>query len=80
MAAFEIKAISVCSGGDHVRLQVSVNGVVRGVADAEASQILNSFSEDEAPLVALMLARMVGVGRTKAQTKTALQSGVTVSF
>lgn len=79
MAAIEIKAISVCSGGEHVKLQVSVNSVVRATADVEASQILNNFSPEEAELVALVLARLVGIGKTKAQTKTALQAGVTVN-
>lgn len=79
MAAIEIKALSVCSGGDHVRLQVSVNGNPKATADVEVSQILNNFSPEEAELVALVLARMVAIGKTKAQTKAALQAGVMVN-
>lgn len=80
MANVEIKALSVCSGGDHVKLQVSVGGTPRATADVEVNQILANISPEESELVALMLARLVAVGKTKAQTKTALQNGVTVSF
>lgn len=80
MAVFEIKALGVCSGGDHVRLQVSVNSTPRATADVEVDQILKNFSTEEAEIVALMLARMVAVGKTKALTKTALQAGVAVNF
>jgi hypothetical protein len=80
MANFEIKAVSICAAGDHVRLQVSVNGTPRAVYDAEVSEILKNIEADEAIRFALMLARMVAVGKTKAQTKTALQAGVTVSM
>lgn len=80
MAAIGIKALSACSGGDHVRLELSVNGTPRATADVEVSQILNSFSAEEAELVSLTLARMVGIGKTKAQTRTALLAGVTVNF
>lgn len=80
MASIETKAVSVCSAGDHVRLRVSVNGNPKAFYDAEVDEILRPISDEEAILFVLMLARLTAVGKTKAQTKTALQTGVTVNF
>lgn len=80
MANVETKAVSVCAAGDHVRLRVSVNGTPRAFYDAEVDEILRPISDEEAILFVLMLARLVAVGKTKAQTKAALQTGVTATF
>lgn len=80
MASFTIEATSACSGGEHVRLRLSVNGTPRAVAETEVDAIMRQITEEEGVILALFMARMTAVGRTKAQTKTALQTGVTVTF
>lgn len=80
MAAVKIEALGVCSGGERARLQVSVAGDPKATVDVEVSQVLANFTADDAQLVAITLARLVAIGKTKAQTKTALLAGVTVTF
>jgi len=77
VAAVTITLAGVCSGGNHLRFTIS--GAASGTVDAELSDLTAPVTETEREAFIKVLVKLARSGRTLAQTRSLLQSGVTVT-
>lgn len=77
MASVTITLTGACSGGNHLRFTAS--GAASGVIDAELHELTEPVTEAERVAFVKVVAKLARSGRTLAQAKSVLQTGVTVS-
>jgi len=77
VAAVTITLAGVCSGGNHLRFTIS--GATSGTVDAELPDLTTPVTETEREAFIKVLAKLARSGRTLAQAKSVLQTGVTVT-
>lgn len=86
MTTLNYKFVSVCSGGDHVTLDVSLNGGATKrftySVDEDIRPSLASLTSDEQAFIALWILKLKASGFTRQQILNAVQapSGVTVTI
>lgn len=79
MATVVITLESVCAGGGHANISVSVNGVNKGTFPVLADDVLSPLPDADVPTVLAALVKLRMIGRTKAQVRSDLQAGLTVT-
>lgn len=77
MASLTVTLTAICSGGEHLTFVTSGAKVV--TAKGSLSEIQLAVTDDEAVAFLKVLAKLVKVGKTLAQARTALQSDVTIT-
>lgn len=78
MATVTLQLTAQCAGGNHFTLVLSGDVTGQQVLDIDAIQdLMNRIGKDE--LVGAIL-RLAEVGRTKAQLRTLLLAGITVTI
>lgn len=83
MATLAYTFVDRCSGGGHVRLDVSFNG---GAAQRivyttdEIREPLSNLTQDQRETLALLVLKVHMAGKTRAQIVTEFQSPVTVTI
>ena len=80
MATVYLKLVSVCDGGEHVKLQVKLDDVNKGTYYVSGSQVLNAFTEEQIPEGIATLISLRMIGRTKAEVRADLQAGLTITI
>ena len=78
MATVTLTATAFCSGGDHVRITLVVDGVERANKVYFVPALVESLNETDADDVIRTLIRLHKIGKTNAQVKTDLQAGLIV--
>lgn len=77
MSAVTIRLTAICSGGGH--LTFSVTGAKSLTVPVDLSDLSSPIEDQDAVSFCKIIARMAKQGRTVAQARTLLQSGVTVT-
>jgi ribosomal protein S3AE len=80
MTTATIPLKSVCAGGDHLHFGVTVNGKNEHIVDTCNDTILGPLTDDEKASFVKVCTKLYKIGRTANATKTAFQSGVTVTL
>ena len=83
MATLGYQFVANCAGGGHTTIAVSLNGgAAKNVVYTtdELLAPLNTLTADEREMAALVILKLHFAGKTRAQAKTELQSGVTVTL
>lgn len=80
MATVVITLNSVCGGGGHANISVTVNGVDKGDFVVWADDILSDITDDEIETFLKLVVRAHKIGKTKAQVRSNLQAGLTVAI
>jgi len=78
MASLTIQLTGICASGNH--LTFALSGAKDLVVNGELSEMLDPVTDDEAQAFVKIIAKLVRIGRTNAQARTALQAGVTVTL
>jgi hypothetical protein len=78
MATVLLKLEHVCAGGGHVTISLALNGTPKGEWELWADDLLADITDEEVEAFAKLLIRAHKVGRTKAEVRTDLQTGLTV--
>ena len=78
MATYTISLGGICAGGNHVTLAVAKDGVPAWSFEVLADELSPLPDKQEAIAAFLTLARFLAQGKSKAQIKSALQSGIDV--
>lgn len=79
MAILVLTLANACSSGGHVNISATVNGVSKGVHPFEADELLNDITDDEIAAAIKIVLRLYKIGKTRAQVRTAITSGLTVT-
>jgi hypothetical protein len=79
MATVVLTLESVCAGGGHANISVTVNGVARGTFAVLADDVLSPLADEDVPIVLAALLKLGMIGRTKAQMRGVLQAGYQVT-
>jgi len=77
MTTLTLKLSAICSGGNH--LTFTISGDKSATVQAMPSDLSEPISNEDALAFCKVLARMAKAGRTLAQARALLQSGVTGS-
>ena len=80
MTDITITLDNVCAGGTHARLKASVNGGAERAFVVDVDDLKAEPDEQDIIKALLTLLRLSQRGKTRAQARSALQAGVTVSF
>ena len=78
MSAVTITLTSICSGGGHLTFSVTGDATLTRMLDL--SSLTDPIDEQDVAAFLKVLCKLVKKGRTLAQTRTLLQSGVTVTI
>jgi len=78
MATITTTLTSICSGGDHLTFTISGDKLM--TIKSNATDITDPITDEEVAAFVKCLTKLTKIGRTNAQTKTLLQSGVTVTI
>lgn len=79
MATVTITLDSVCSGQGHVHLDTQVNAGAVTEYMFHIDELLTGFTEEERRDVLRGILKLHAIGKTRAQMRTALQNGLTVT-
>lgn len=79
MATVTLSWVGVCAGGCHVTVDVSFNGGSAQRFTYDVDEFRASITQEKREEFILDLLRFVSVGKTRAEVRTALQAGVTVT-
>ena len=77
MAAITVTLTSVCSGGGH--LKFNITGDVTATVNAMFEDITGVISDEDKIAFVKTLTKIVKIGRTNAQAKAALEAGITIN-
>jgi len=77
MAQITVTASNFCSGGQHATLTVS--GDVSRTMRVDVTSFLEPVSVEDSLAFLRVLVKLVKIGKTPGQLKSALQAGVTVN-
>lgn len=76
MTTLTVTLASICPGGNH--LGFAITGAKSAYIAVDLSDLTAQITDQDADIFCKVVARMAKSGRTMAQAKTLLQSGVTV--
>jgi hypothetical protein len=79
MATILLKLEHVCAGGGHATISVALNGTPKGEWELWADDVLADVTDEEIEALMKLLIRAHKVGRTKAEVRTDLQAGLTIT-
>lgn len=79
MATITLTATGICSGGDHVRIRLDINGVAAVSKVFLADDLIAAIDDVDALDVIRTLIRLHKIGRTLATVKADLQAGLTIT-
>lgn len=68
-----------CSGGEHLAIDVNVDGLQLNDVGVGATELLTPLTVDDAPAMATALLRVHFKGKTRAQARAELQAGITLT-
>jgi hypothetical protein len=74
MTTINLKAASICAGGNHIDIRVSLNSVERAAITLTPDDITSAPTDDELRAAVAVLLRAYKVGRTLVQVRNALTS------
>ena len=80
MTTIVITLNSICAGGNHLTFGASVNGGAQSSVVVDADGVFTAMTNDEKAAFIKGVIKLYKIGRTVAATKTAFQSGVTVTL
>jgi hypothetical protein len=80
VATIQFTFVSVCAGGDHLRVNVNVDGTALNNLALNADEVLTQIVADEAPRLATDILRIRMKGKTRAQARADLQAGFTITI
>ena len=69
---------SVCSGGGHATLGVTIDGGQKAILHVETDQIRAAIEDREA--LVLGMTKLALTGLTRAQARTKLQAGISITL
>lgn len=78
MATVTITALAICSGGDHVRIELKVDGVEQLTKVYHVADLVDAVADVDKEDVIRTMIRLHKIGKTVAQVKTDLQAGLNV--
>jgi hypothetical protein len=79
MATITISLLSICDGGEHAKIRVTMPGGATRDVEISASDVLTPLSADEQAAAVAAMIRLHCNGMTRAQTRNAIQSGINVA-
>lgn len=79
MATIAFTLISVCSGGEHATIGVSLNGGAVQEVHYGLDEIRTALTEEQRDAATLVLTKLATQGLTRAQARTKFQNGFTVT-
>jgi hypothetical protein len=80
VTTINLKAASICAGGNHIDMRVSLNGAERASVTLTPDDIIGAPTNDELRSAVAILLRAYKVGRTLAEVRAAVlsQNGIEV--
>jgi len=79
MATVNIKAVGVCSGGEHVSIEANLDGGPPQAAIFTVAQMTEVLTADDVASTVLPLIQLHARGKTVAQLRADLLAGITVA-
>jgi len=79
MATITILLDRACSGGEHVVLDVNVDGLQLNDVPVNSTELMTPLTVDDAPTMATALLRVHFKGKTRQQARTELLAGITLT-
>jgi len=80
MSTLLITATNICSGGNHVTLQLKLDGVEQFVKTFNLDELIDALNAVDEQAFMLAVVRAYKIGRTVTQTKNAFLAGVTINL
>lgn len=78
MASNVISAFSVCAGGGHIHFNSDMDGGAAQPCQMDEAETMSALTNEEKLLFTRLSLRAFAQGKTWAQVKTAVQTGMTV--
>ena len=79
MTTLTITLDHVCAGGDHMRLGLVLDGQARRSVQVLRAELLEPFTEQEILDAIKVMVRLHARGKTNAQVRNNLQTGIVVN-
>ena len=80
MTTVTITLTHVCTGGNHLRFGISVDGGAQHIINTDTLNIQDTITDEEKEAFIKICAKLYKQGRTWNQVKTSFQSGVAVAL
>lgn len=80
MTVLNITLTHICAGGNHLTIDANVDGGATKTLVADLNNIVSNVSEEEMQTFTEILIKLYAKGKTKAQAKSGLQSGLVVNL
>lgn len=80
MTTLNITLNSICSGGGHMTLAVSVDGGAIKLINMDTESVILPVSADDVEIVLAGILKLYAKGKTKAQIRTGLTAGLVVTI
>jgi hypothetical protein len=80
MTTLQIQVVQVCSGGEHARAEVSLNGAAPQIFHVGVEDLRGPISDEIRDTTIVGCMRLAVLGMTSAQARQKLQTGFTVTF
>lgn len=78
MATITLTATRICSGGDHVTMELKVDGVVRATRTYLIGELVDAVNDVEAESIIPTLIRLHKIGKTNAQVRANVLAGINI--
>lgn len=79
MTTVLLKLESICAGGEHATISLTVNSALQGTYAYSVTDVLGAVTEDEKEIFVRLLTKVYKLGKSMAAAKAGLEAGVTVS-
>lgn len=79
MATLVFGPATICAGGEHITAEVSVSGRPARTFAFSVDELRTDLEDDAIHDAALVILRLASRGRTRAQVRSAMQAGFTVT-
>lgn len=80
MTTLNISLNHICSGGGHMRLAVSVDGGAVSLVDMDTDRVSSPFTAEDVETVLAVILKLYAKGKTRAQIKNGLQTGLVITL
>lgn len=80
MATVLLHLEAICNGGDHAIVSAKVNQQAAEDYAITVGDLFNNWTAEDERLAAFYLTKLLAIGKTKNQLRTALNAGVTITI
>lgn len=80
MTTLNISLNSICSGGGHMRLAVSVDGGATKMVNMDTANVVLPISADDVEVVLAGILKLYAKGKTKPQIRAGLDAGLVITL